>query len=87
MDQKPYIIPNLDKYMIYLDNAATTPIDPQVLEAMMPYLSQHFGNPSSTHMIGRTARAAVEKARKTLAKYLNASPSEVFFYIRGHRVQ
>src|SRR5688572_8505046 len=64
---------------VYLDNAATTPLDKQVLEEMLPYLTEHFGNPSSIHGYGRTAKAAVEKARKLVAKYLNASTSEVFF--------
>jgi cysteine desulfurase len=64
---------------IYLDNAATTPLDPTVQEAMMPYLQTHFGNPSSIHTHGREARTAVENARKTVAKLLKCSPSEIFF--------
>ncbi|MES2620727.1 MAG: cysteine desulfurase family protein [Bacteroidota bacterium] len=64
---------------VYLDNAATTPVDKQVLDEMLPYLTEHFGNPSSIHGYGRKAKAAVEKARKTVARYLNASTSEVFF--------
>lgn len=64
---------------VYLDNAATTPIAPEVLDEMMPYLTEHFGNPSSIHGYGRKAKAAVEKARKIVAKYLNASTSEIFF--------
>jgi cysteine desulfurase len=64
---------------VYLDNAATTPLDKQVLDEMLPYLTEHFGNPSSIHGYGRKAKAAVEKARKLVAKYLNASTSEVFF--------
>jgi len=64
---------------VYLDNAATTPVDKQVLDEMLPYLTEHFGNPSSIHSYGRKAKAAIEKARKIVAKYLNASTSEVFF--------
>lgn len=65
--------------MVYFDNAATTPLEPAVLEEMMPYLTQHFGNPSSIHGFGRNARTAIEKARKTVANLLNISPSEIFF--------
>ncbi|MCS6819915.1 MAG: cysteine desulfurase family protein [Chitinophagales bacterium] len=68
---------------IYLDNAATTPIDDNVLEAMLPYLKENFGNPSSIHFFGRAPKAAIEKARKTVAKYLNASTGEVFFTSGG----
>src|SRR5688572_2788498 len=64
---------------VYLDNAATTPLDKEVLNEMLPYLTEHFGNPSSIHGYGRKAKAAVEKARKAVAKYLNASTSEIFF--------
>ncbi len=68
---------------IYLDNAATTPIDPRVLETMLPYFTENFGNPSSIHAYGRTARAAVEKARRTVADLLGAAPSEIFFTSGG----
>jgi cysteine desulfurase len=64
---------------VYLDNAATTPLDKEVLEAMMPFFTERFGNPSSVHSYGREARAAIEKARKTIAGYLNASTAEIFF--------
>ncbi|MFN8286572.1 MAG: cysteine desulfurase family protein [Chitinophagales bacterium] len=64
---------------VYLDNAATTPLSKEVLAEMMPYLTDNFGNPSSIHGYGRVAKAAVEKARKIVAKYLNASTSEIFF--------
>ena len=64
---------------VYLDNAATTKIDPLVLEEMLPYLTEFYGNPSSIHSYGRKAKSAVERARKVVAKYLNASTSEVFF--------
>ena len=52
---------------IYFDNAATTPIDPLVVEAMLPYLQNHFGNPSSIYSFGRETRLAIENARKTVA--------------------
>src|SRR3954470_12682990 len=68
---------------IYFDNAATTALDPQVLEAMMPYLTTHFGNPSSIYSYGRETRLAVENARKTVAKILNAHPAEIFFTSGG----
>lgn len=68
---------------IYLDNAATTSLDPAVLEAMMPYLTKHFGNPSSIYSYGRESRMAIENSRKTVAKILNAHPAEIFFTSGG----
>lgn len=68
---------------IYLDNAATTPISDEVFEAMLPFLKEQFGNPSSTHAEGRTARAAVEKSRRNIARLIAASPSEIFFTSGG----
>src|SRR5678815_3056827 len=68
---------------IYFDNAATTALDPQVLEAMMPYLTTHFGNPSSIYSYGRETRMAIENARKSIAKILNAHPAEIFFTSGG----
>ncbi|MBR2647814.1 MAG: cysteine desulfurase [Sediminibacterium sp.] len=68
---------------IYLDNAATTPLDPAVLEAMMPYFTNHFGNPSSIYSYGRESRMAIETARKSVAKILNAHPAEIFFTSGG----
>ena len=68
---------------IYLDNAATTPLDPHVLEAMLPYLQEHYGNPSSTHAHGRATRSAIEQARKRVAELLRVSPSEIFFTSGG----
>ncbi len=68
---------------VYLDNAATTPVDPQVLKTMYEVMEHHFGNPSSIHSHGREVRTVVEKARKTLAGLLNASPSELFFTSGG----
>ena len=67
----------------YFDNAATTPLDPEVLEAMLPFLQQHYGNPSSLHGPGRQVRAAIENARKTVAHLLNAAPAEITFTSGG----
>lgn len=68
---------------IYFDNAATTALDPLVLEAMMPYLTEKFGNPSSIYSYGRESRLAIEQARKSVAKILNAHPAEIFFTSGG----
>lgn len=68
---------------IYFDNAATTSLDPEVLAAMMPYLTTHFGNPSSIYSYGRESRMAIENARKTVARILNANPAEIFFTSGG----
>ena len=68
---------------IYLDNAATTPLDPRVLDAMMPYFTEKFGNPSSIYSYGRETRLAVENARKSVARILNAHPAEIFFTSGG----
>ena len=65
--------------LIYMDNHATTPIAPEVLEAMLPYLTTHFGNASSTHSFGTTAKDAVEKARNQVAGLLGCSAEEIFF--------
>lgn len=66
--------------MTYLDNNATTAVAPEVFEAMRPYLTEHYGNPSSAHAVGRPARSAVEKARAQVAALLGASdPSEIVF--------
>lgn len=63
--------------MIYLDYNATTPIDEVVGQAMLPFITQHFGNPSSNHEFGQIAKVAVEKARQQVATLLNAHPDEV----------
>ncbi len=68
---------------VYLDNAATTPLDKEVLDAMLPVMENQFGNPSSIHAFGRQTRALIENSRKTVAKLLNASPSEIFFTSGG----
>ncbi|MDO9349179.1 MAG: aminotransferase class V-fold PLP-dependent enzyme, partial [Anaerolineales bacterium] len=65
--------------MIYLDYAATTPIDPRVLNAMLPYFTENFGNPSSVHRYGQQAEAAVDSARESVACVLNCRPDEVIF--------
>jgi cysteine desulfurase len=68
---------------IYLDNAATTPLAPEVFEAMVPFLKDHFGNPSSTHQFGRKTKSAVENARRTIAYNLNVTPREICFTSGG----
>jgi len=68
---------------IYFDNAATTSLDPQVLEAMLPYMTEKFGNPSSIYSYGRESRMAVEQARKSVASILGAKPAEIFFTSGG----
>jgi len=68
---------------IYFDNAATTPLAKEVLDAMLPYMTTHFGNPSSIYSYGRETRLAIETARKTVAKLLNAHPGEIFFTSGG----
>ena len=64
---------------IYLDHAATTPVDPRVLEAMLPYFSGEYGNPSSVHHFGRQAEKGLERARRTVADLLNCAPDEIIF--------
>ena len=68
---------------VYLDNAATTPLAPEVLEVMIPILSNEFGNPSSTHYYGRQAKASIETSRRKIAKLLNCQPSEIIFTSGG----
>jgi cysteine desulfurase len=68
---------------VYFDNAATTPLDPEVLDVMMPYYQKYFGNPSSTHSHGREAKSAMESARKKIAEMLNTSPANLFFTSGG----
>lgn len=64
---------------IYLDYNATTPLDPRVREAVLPFLTTHFGNPGSLHALGRTARAAIDRARAQVARAINAFPDEILF--------
>lgn len=68
---------------VYLDNAATTPLDPEVFEAMKPFMLEDFGNPSSTHAHGRKVRSAIESARKKVAELLNCTPGEIIFTSGG----
>lgn len=64
---------------IYLDNSATTPLKSEVLDAMLPYLTEHYGNPSSIYKIGREAKSAIEEAREKVAKAIGADAKEIFF--------
>ena len=74
MAQQPNALP------IYLDNQASTPLDPRVLEAMLPYFTEHFGNAhSESHVYGRNAMAAIERARAEVARLINADPREIVF--------
>src|SRR6266704_2998454 len=68
---------------VYLDYNATTPVEPEVLDAMLPYFSAEFGNASSIHTFGQKARAAVETAREQVAALLGARPQEIFFTSGG----
>jgi cysteine desulfurase len=74
----------MSKRLVYLDNAATTPVRPEVLEAMLPYLgADAFGNPSSAHRFGRAARVGIEEAKRTIANVLGAEPNQVIFTSGG----
>jgi cysteine desulfurase len=74
-------VKNMDK--IYFDNNATTPLDPEVREAMLPYLGERFGNPSSGHRLGEQALAGIDIAREQLASLLNCPPKRIFFTSGG----
>ena len=76
-------IRGLGKMRIYLDNAATTQLDKEVLDTMLPFLTEKFGNPSSIYSYGRETRMAIEQSRKSVAKILNAHPAEIFFTSGG----
>ena len=69
--------------MIYVDNAATTKLSKTALDAMMPYLTENYGNPSSLHTIGQTAAEALQKSRETVAECLGCSPKEIYFTSEG----
>ena len=74
----------MSRRLVYLDNAATTPVRPEVLEVMLPYLGKDaFGNPSSAHRFGRAARAGIEEAKRTIAEALGAEPGQVIFTSGG----
>src|SRR5690349_7972430 len=68
---------------IYFDNAATTALDKEVLDAMLPYMTEHFGNPSSIYSYGRETRLAIENARKSVARILGVKPGTIFFTSGG----
>ena len=65
--------------MIYLDNNSTTPTNPRVLEALLPFLKNNFANPSSTHHFGQSINKKVNEARELIADYINAEPNELIF--------
>lgn len=73
----------MTKRNVYLDHSATTPTDPRVVEAMLPYFSEHFGNASSIHQFGRQAERAIEDARQTIANIVNCQPNEIVFTSGG----
>ncbi|MEN3027124.1 MAG: cysteine desulfurase family protein [Chlorobiota bacterium] len=73
----------MKQHSVYLDHSATTPLDPEVLEAMLPWLREHFGNASSLHTWGRRARVAVEEAREEIATLIGAHPAELVFTSGG----
>ena len=68
---------------VYFDNAATTPLDKKVLEKMLPYMEQEYGNPSSIHKRGREIKSAIEKSRSKVAELLSCEPGEIFFTSGG----
>ena len=71
------------KRTVYLDHSATTPVDPRVVAAMTPFLTEKFGNPSSVHTLGQEARAGVDRARREVAALIGAKPNEVVFLSGG----
>ncbi len=75
--------PGLAHHPIFLDYNATTPIDPRVVEAMLPYLTTHFGNPSSAHFYAQAPHTAIETAREQVASLLSCAPSEIIFTSGG----
>ena len=68
---------------VYLDNAATTSLRKEVIDEMLPFMQEQYGNPSSIHAYGREVRSKIEKGRKSISKLLNCSPSEVYFTSSG----
>ena len=71
------------KRVVYMDHAATTPVRPEVVEAMLPYFSERYGNPSSLYALAREAKGAVEEARGRVARAIGAEPGEIFFTSGG----
>ena len=69
----------MEKRRLYMDYSATTPVKKEVLDEMMPYLTDYFGNASSFHLFGREAKTALDKARRQVASLVNADPNEIFF--------
>lgn len=80
-DQK--IISKISMRRVYLDHSATTPVETVVVDAMMPYFTKIFGNPSSVHQFGREAKVAIEESREKIANFINAEPSEIIFTSGG----
>ena len=68
---------------VYLDNAATTPMLPEVIDEMLPFMRDHFGNPSSTHAFGRKTKTAIEQARRRISSHLNVAPKTICFTSGG----
>ena len=73
----------IDKQIIYLDNAASTPVIEEVIDEMIPYLGNLFGNPSSVHQFGRKSKLAIQRSRKKVADLIGAKPNEIFFTSGG----
>ena len=73
----------MDKKLIYLDNAATTAILPEVLDKMMPYLTEYYGNPSSVYGLAGVSKEAIDKSRKTIADFIGAKENEIYFTAGG----
>jgi cysteine desulfurase len=73
----------MERRQVFLDNAATTPIAPEVLETMIPIMTDFYGNPSSSHSFGRSVRAQIEYSRRSIAKHLNVTPAEIVFTSGG----
>ena len=73
----------MEERQVYLDNAATTSVDPRVVDVMLPYLKEEYGNPSSFHMLGKNIKDDMHDARESIAKNLNVRPDEILFTSGG----